>query len=166
MGLLWSNVRAATGTLQIRLYAPFTLRRTDLGHHEFMELMDIHPDISERAVLTELVLEPLQQRGKFLYVFSRVRVFADAPGLRLWTSTPAIDEAGRSFVPFRVEQSTVTAPSVVTGCYYPRADAAFLLIDFMEIHVPVDQHPLLTMQLPPVSKLDKTLCRTAAREAE
>ena len=94
-----------------------------------------------------------------MFSFSRALVIVEPSELRLWTSAPANDAEGRSFVPFRVQQLTDVEPTTIEGCYYPGDDAACLFFDFVKAYVPVGQHPALTMQLPHDPKIDGTLCR-------
>lgn len=122
---------------------------------------DIRPDARER--IDELVLEPLRAKGIWplfsLSSFSRAVVIVEPSELRLWTSAPANDAEGRSFVPFRVQQLTDVRPTTIEGCYYPGDDVAYLFLDFVKAYVPVGQHPVLTMQLPHNPEIDGTLCR-------
>ena len=84
--------------------------------------------------------------------------------LELWTSAPATDKQERSFVAFRVRQvdtKTTSVPMVVIGCYYPVDAAAYLRVDVLDTYVPVDQHPLLTMEIPKNLEKGKSLCRAS-----
>ena len=121
-------------------------------------------DVMYTERIDELVLEPLQENGMFWHVFSRTRVLVPAPELRLSTSVPKKDAEHRDFVPFRVKNGTAEdegASVDLAGCYYPAMDVAYLWDDFTEAHVPVGQHPLITMKLPVVAKSDQGLCRAA-----
>lgn len=123
--------------------------------------VDIRPDARER--IDELVLRPLRERGEFWQVFSRARLVVERPALELWTSAPATDNEGRSFLAFCVRQVDArnkTAPTVVTGCYYPGEDAAYLSVELMNTFVPVEQHPIWTMEIPKSSRAN-ALCRVA-----
>ena len=117
-------------------------------------------DVSYVERIDELVLQPLEKNGKFWHVFSRARVLVPTPELRLFTSAPRRDAERRDFVPFRVASSTADEAGrgvELTGCYYPESDVAFVWDDFTEAHVPIDEHPLLTLRLPGSSK-DASLC--------
>ena len=122
--------------------------------------VDVRPDARER--IEELVVKPLQDRGRFWQIFSRALIPVEPPELRLWTSAPKTDKDGRSFVAFRVRQvdaQTTSVPTLVDGCYYPGVDAAYLAVEYMNTHVAVDQHPMLTMEMPKQLKAGGSLFR-------
>jgi hypothetical protein len=125
---------------------------------------DINVQSQER--IEALVVEPLQQRSMFLRLsaFSRALVAIETPEMRLWTSAPLRDVEGRAFVAFRLEEADAeesTSPVSFTGCYYPGADAAFIVVEGMDVHVPINQHPLLTMEIPKNLEEGKSLCRAS-----
>ena len=113
---------------------------------------DINVEARER--IEELVVEPLQERSIFWRpsTFSRALIAIETPEMQLWTSAPLTDAEGRAFVPFRLEEADAEesrVPVSFTGCYYPSAGAAFIAIEGVDSHVPIDEHPLLTLQAPP-----------------
>ena len=123
-------------------------------------------NVQARERIEELVVEPLQERSMFWRpsAFSRALIAIESPDMRLWTSAPLSDLDGRPFVPFRLEEVGAEAPRSpvsFTGCYYPGTDAAFIAIEGVDAYVSMNQHPLLTMEIPKNLEKGKSLCRAS-----
>ncbi len=132
-------------------------------------IADLNVEARER--IEELVVEPLQERSMFWRpsVFSRALIAIETPDMRLWTSAPLSDVEGRPFVPFRLEEADAeesTSSVSFTGCYYPGTDAAFIAIEGVDGHVPMNQHPLLTMETPKISRKGQEFVSGVGLETE